>query len=69
MKAPKRKLSGKTGRRIQEAEAPGRENRWCEKHGYFIDVEACGARARSNDSCAKCLCRWRQLTFPFMKIP
>ncbi|MCX5819172.1 MAG: hypothetical protein NT047_04600 [Deltaproteobacteria bacterium] len=41
------------------------ENRWCERHGYFIDVEACRARARQRQICGRCLARWRQLSLPF----
>jgi hypothetical protein len=41
------------------------ENRWCEKHGYFIDVDACRARALQKRSCGICLARWRQLPLPF----
>lgn len=44
---------------------PTVENRWCERHGYFIDVEACKARARQKRSCGRCLARWRQLSLPF----
>jgi hypothetical protein len=43
------------------------ENRWCERQGYFIDVEACGARARHRRICGRCLARWRQLSLPFPK--
>jgi hypothetical protein len=41
------------------------EDRWCERHGYFIDVEACKARARQRQTCGRCLARWRQLSLPF----
>ncbi len=44
---------------------PARENRWCEKYGYFIDIDACKARAAEKTYCGICLCRWRQLRFPF----
>jgi hypothetical protein len=41
------------------------ENRWCEQHGYFIDVDACRARALQRLYCGRCLVRWRQLPLPF----
>jgi len=47
-------------------EDPSRENRWCEKYGYFIDIEACRSRALSKPHCGRCLCRWRQASFPFL---
>jgi hypothetical protein len=43
-----------------------RENRWCERHGYFIDRSACEARAKTRRACARCIARWLQLSFPFM---
>jgi hypothetical protein len=44
------------------------ENRWCERHGYFIDVEACRARAIKRHICGRCLARWRQLSLPFPEL-
>ena len=41
------------------------ENRWCEKHGYVIDVDACRARALLKRSCGICLSHWQQLSLPF----
>jgi hypothetical protein len=66
MKAKNRTLPKRGKRTVQKAENLARENRWCEKYGYFIDIDACGSRARSRDYCGKCLSRWRQLSFPFM---
>jgi hypothetical protein len=40
------------------------ENRWCEKHGYLIDVDACRARALQKRYCGLGLSRWRQLPLP-----
>jgi hypothetical protein len=48
-------------------EGSPRENRWCERHGYFIDLNACEARAKTRRSCARCIARWLQLSFPFME--
>jgi hypothetical protein len=47
-------------------EASSRENRWCARHGYFIDLTACEARAKTRTSCGRCIARWQQLSFPFM---
>jgi hypothetical protein len=44
-----------------------RENRWCERYGYFIDLTACESRARIRRSCGLCIARWRQLRFEFME--
>ncbi|MBA4397227.1 MAG: hypothetical protein C0394_07585 [Syntrophus sp. (in: bacteria)] len=49
-------------------EASVRENRWCERHSYFIDLTACESRAKTRPSCARCIARWRQLCFPFMDL-
>ncbi|MDA8123840.1 MAG: hypothetical protein M0009_01450 [Deltaproteobacteria bacterium] len=44
---------------------PAAENRWCERHGYVIDVDACRARAEQRSHCRRCLARWQQLPLPF----
>lgn len=41
------------------------ENRWCEKHGYFIDADACRARAEQRKDCRRCFSDGRQLSLPF----
>ena len=48
--------------------SPNRDIRWCERHGYFIDIEACKARALRISSCGRCLWKWRQLPLPFPPI-
>jgi hypothetical protein len=45
--------------------SPNRDIRWCERHGYFIDIEACKARAVRITFCGRCLWKWRQLPLPF----
>jgi hypothetical protein len=50
-----------------ELQAPSRENRWCARHGYFIDLTACEARAKTRRSCGRCIARWQQLSFSFME--
>ncbi|MCX5846663.1 MAG: hypothetical protein NTW12_09975 [Deltaproteobacteria bacterium] len=42
-----------------------RESRWCEKYGYFIDTDACQARANTRSRCRRCIANWQQLTLPF----
>lgn len=49
-------------------EASVRKNRWCERHGYFIDLTACESRAKTRSSCGRCIARWQQLSFPFMEL-
>lgn len=49
-----------------DMQTPSRQSRWCERHGYFIDLDACEARAKTRLSCGRCIARWRQLSFPFM---
>jgi hypothetical protein len=44
---------------------PAIENRWCERHGYLIDLCACRARAEKRPYCRRCLARWQQLSLPF----
>lgn len=44
---------------------PTAENRWCERHGYRIDVTACRARAEQHAQCRRCLASWQQLSLPF----
>lgn len=64
----------KSGRRylkeeeyLDDPKAEPRTNRWCERHGYFIDLAACEARAETKAHCIRCIARWRQLSFPFME--
>lgn len=60
----KMKRRRKRSKTEPEPQTPLRENRWCEKHGYFIDVEACVARSNTMPHCRRCLARWRQLSLP-----
>lgn len=50
-----------------DVEASLRDSRWCARHGYFIDLAACEARAKTRPSCGRCIARWRQLSFSFME--
>jgi hypothetical protein len=54
-----------TGHNAMPEQKPPTENRWCDRHGYFIDVHACRARAEQQSLCRRCLARWQQLTLPF----
>jgi len=62
---------GASGKQIKQQQTEpdfiphSRENRWCEKHGYFVDYEACSARAQSKSFCRRCLWKWRQMPLPF----
>jgi len=44
---------------------PGRENNWCEKYGYFIDLDACNARSLNRSACRRCYKSLLQLSLPF----
>lgn len=50
----------------RQATASLRENRWCRRRSYFIDLIACEARAKTMRACGRCLAKWRQLSFSFM---
>jgi len=43
-----------------------KENRWCGRHQYYIDVDACRARAKNEALCRQCLGSWQQLLLPFL---
>ena len=45
--------------------SPNREIRWCDRHGYFIDIDACKARSVRIAFCSRCIWKWRQLPLPF----
>jgi hypothetical protein len=44
---------------------PERENIWCEKYGYFIDLDACCARSINRPACRRCYKSLLQLSLPF----
>jgi hypothetical protein len=44
---------------------PGRKNSWCEKYGYFIDLDACQARSLNRPVCRRCYKSLLQLSLPF----
>jgi hypothetical protein len=43
----------------------GRENNWCEKYGYFIDLDACRARSLNRPVCRRCYKSLLQLSLSF----
>jgi hypothetical protein len=44
-----------------------RENVWCEKFAYFIDLEACKVRSLNRSACRRCYKSLIQLSLPFEK--
>ncbi|HNZ64775.1 MAG TPA: hypothetical protein PKJ10_02965 [Smithella sp.] len=42
-----------------------RENVWCNKYGYFIDLDACRARSLQNKTCRRCFASLIQVPLPF----
>jgi hypothetical protein len=44
---------------------PQRENVWCERYGYFIDLDACRARSLQNKACRRCFPSLIQVPLPF----
>ncbi|MGP8004812.1 MAG: hypothetical protein ACLPSL_13560 [Smithella sp.] len=50
---------------ISAKEKPCRENVWCAKYGYFIDLDACRARSRQQKSCRRCYASLIQVPLSF----
>lgn len=42
-----------------------RENVWCDKYGYFIDLDACRARSLQQKHCRRCYASLIQVPLPF----
>jgi hypothetical protein len=42
-----------------------RENVWCAKYGYFIDLDACRARSLQQNNCRRCFASLIQVPLPF----
>jgi hypothetical protein len=42
-----------------------RENVWCSKNGYFIDLDACRARSLQHKYCRRCYASLIQTSLPF----
>jgi hypothetical protein len=50
---------------LPPAKKNGRENVWCEKFGYFIDLDACSARSYQRKVCRRCFASLLQVPLPF----
>jgi len=50
---------------VENKEKPRRENVWCEKYGYFIDLDACRSHSLQNKTCRRCYASLIQETLPF----
>jgi hypothetical protein len=46
-------------------EKHSRENVWCEKYGYFIDLDACRSRSLQRKTCRRCYASLLQVPLPF----
>jgi len=42
-----------------------RENVWCKKYSYFIDLDACRARSLQQKYCRRCYASLIQVPLPF----
>jgi len=51
---------------LSSEEKQCRENVWCEKYGYFIDLDACRARSRKRKTCRRCFASLLQVPLPFL---
>ncbi|MEN6423616.1 MAG: hypothetical protein ABFD76_16885 [Smithella sp.] len=63
MKKIRRNL--KVGEDLTAREKPHRENVWCTKYGYFIDLDACRARSLQQKTCRRCYASLIQVPLPF----
>jgi hypothetical protein len=59
------KKSGCHKSNLPVKEKPHRENVWCEKYGYFIDLDACRARSLQQKICRRCFASLIQMPLPF----
>jgi len=53
------------GDNIKSPEKQSRENVWCAKYGYFIDLDACRARSLQQKNCRRCFASLIQVPLPF----
>jgi hypothetical protein len=51
--------------RFPPAQKNGRDNIWCDKFGYFIDLDACSARSYQKRVCRRCYASLLQVPLPF----
>jgi hypothetical protein len=50
---------------LSSEEKQCRENVWCVKYGYFIDLDACRARSLQQKNCRRCFAYLIQVPLPF----
>jgi hypothetical protein len=50
---------------LTSLEKRSRENIWCAKYGYFIDLDACRARSLQRKTCCRCYASLLQVPLPF----
>jgi len=50
---------------VESKEKSHRENVWCSKYGYFIDLDACRARSLQQKTCRRCFPSLIQMPLPF----
>jgi hypothetical protein len=50
---------------LRSHEKQSRENVWCAKYGYFIDLDACRARSLQQKTCRRCFASLIQVPLPF----
>jgi hypothetical protein len=55
----------KTGEYLPAQAKQSRENVWCAKYGYFIDLDACRARSLQQKTCRRCYASLIQVPLPF----
>jgi hypothetical protein len=53
------------GDNLRSKEKSSRENVWCAKYGYFIDLDACRARSLQQKTCRRCFASLIQVPLPF----
>jgi hypothetical protein len=54
-----------SGSDLASDEKQSRENVWCAKYGYFIDLDACHARSLQRKTCRRCYASLLQVPLPF----
>jgi hypothetical protein len=53
------------GSDLASPEKQSRENVWCAKYGYFIDLDACRSRSLQRKNCRRCYATLLQVPLPF----
>lgn len=51
--------------KLLPAKKIGRDNVWCDKFGYYIDLDACQARSYQKSVCRRCYASLLQTSLPF----